>query len=397
MKQEWKPDEMRASAEEIRGAIMPKSVTPEMVGGTLLGLVNAVGEVVEVLGEIPMCHVKVYVEPWDGTNLASAEGAIVFVDTFAIGGIPTLSYPRKEYIAGADGTVEFDVPIGCKFAVFSKLDGFGASAQLVYEATHEPREVWLQQFPVGVWSVFAACVARDDDEDYYETRFFTFSHVVTDWESEEVSAKLNDGEYCDDGAFMGIIVSTEETSFEMVDGGLSEGGMAWCENKDFRNEFITLPGKWYDYDNGEEFSAAQNRAMTDYDGNLNTSKILGHAPDAPAARWCANLDPWRQVFLPSAGQLAIMQLNNVAINALMSEANEEWGAEYKLLPYKNSSNKWQYPNKTESGNGRYEYWWSSTRSTFGCSWVVYYYGYLFNLIRYYAYDVRAVSAFHFEY
>lgn len=344
-----------------------------------------------------MCHVKVYVEPWDGTNLASAEGAIVFVDTFAIGGIPTLSYPRKEYIAGADGTVEFDVPIGCKFAVFSKLDGFGASAQLVYEATHEPREVWLQQFPVGVWSVFAACVARDDDEDYYETRFFTFSHVVTDWESEEVSAKLNDGEYCDDGAFMGIIVSTEETSFEMVDGGLSEGGMAWCENKDFRNEFITLPGKWYDYDNGEEFSAAQNRAMTDYDGNLNTSKILGHAPDAPAARWCANLDPWRQVFLPSAGQLAIMQLNNVAINALMSEANEEWGAEYKLLPYKNSSNKWQYPNKTESGNGRYEYWWSSTRSTFGCSWVVGYHGYIRNYDTYRTNDVRAVSAFHFEY
>ena len=36
---------------------MPKSITPEMVGGTLAGLTEAVAEVVETLGEIPrnMC------------------------------------------------------------------------------------------------------------------------------------------------------------------------------------------------------------------------------------------------------------------------------------------------------------------------------------------------------
>ena len=45
MKQEWKPDELRATAAEIREAVMPKSITPEMVGGTLAGLTEAVAEV----------------------------------------------------------------------------------------------------------------------------------------------------------------------------------------------------------------------------------------------------------------------------------------------------------------------------------------------------------------
>lgn len=31
MKQDWKPEELRATAAEIRGAVMPKSITPEMV------------------------------------------------------------------------------------------------------------------------------------------------------------------------------------------------------------------------------------------------------------------------------------------------------------------------------------------------------------------------------
>ena len=36
----WNPEQLRATAEEIRGAVMPKSITPEMVGGTLTGIID---------------------------------------------------------------------------------------------------------------------------------------------------------------------------------------------------------------------------------------------------------------------------------------------------------------------------------------------------------------------
>lgn len=391
MKQEWKPEELRATSEEIRGAVMPKSITPEMVGGTLSGLTDALAEVVEVLGEIPRGHVKVRVEATDGTHPTSAAGAVVYVDTFCVGGIPTLSFPRQEYEVDENCEVEFDVPIGCKFAVYSKLMGFGASPQHVYEATYEPREVILQHFPVGIWWVQALWAIRADDEDYGELRLLTFSNYVTDWESDEFQSKLAPGESFDDSAGSGIIVSTPETCFMLSESGsLSEEQMAWCKPKDYKNEFITLPGVYCDEANGEEYTDAQNKARADMDGNLNTAKILAHAADAPAAEWCANQDPWNQTYLPSAGQLSLMQENRTAINALMTAANAD-GCSYKLLPYQNSKGSWQNPN------GHWEYWWSSTRSTLGCSWVVYCYGLVYGRNSSDAYDVRAVSAFHFEY
>lgn len=44
---EWKPEELRETAERIRGAMAPKSVTPEMVGGVLTGLVDGLEQVME--------------------------------------------------------------------------------------------------------------------------------------------------------------------------------------------------------------------------------------------------------------------------------------------------------------------------------------------------------------
>lgn len=388
MKEEWKPDALRETAEEIRSAVMPKSITPEMVGGTLLALTNAVGEVVETLGEIPTGHVKVTVVASDGTNLVDSSSARVYVDVFAVGGIPTISYPRRELTVDENGCVEFDVPIGCKYSVFSKIDGLGASMQFVYEAAYETREVLLHNLPVGVWWIYAAWVIREDDEDYGEYRIWTFDTYVTDWESELFAAKLAPGESLDDSCHCGIVVSTADTCFIIPEDNLSAEKMAWCKPKDYKNEFITLPDIWYNFD-GEEWSEVQNRAREDWDGNLNSAKILAHATDAPAAEWCANIDPWNQVFLPSSGQLYLMYLNRDAINKIMKEANAD-GWSYKLLPYQ-LNGRWQYPN------GSYEYWWSSSRSTLGCSWVVYYNGIICYYGRYGTYDVRAVSAFHFEY
>lgn len=389
MKKEWNAEELRRTSEEIRDAIMPKSVTPDMVGGTLLALTNAVGEVVETLGEIPTCHVKVQVYTSDNYHRGVGSGAVVYVDTFTVGGIPTQSYPQRELIANADGIVEFDVLIGCKFAVKSKLDGFGASFQFVYEATYEPREIDLWHLPVGVGWCMHLDRYNDDTEESIDMPMLLPKYVSSYDEDESMEQYLEEGWYFDDCVFSGIIVSTADATFIIPEDNLSGETMTWCKVKDYKNEFITLPGVWYDYEKGEEYSDAQNRARNDFGGNLNTSKILAHASDAPAAEWCSNIDPWGQYYLPSSGELYLMYLNRDAINAIMKAANAD-GYSYKLLPYQ-LNGKWQNPN------GSYEYWWSSTRSTIGCSWVVYYGGYIDNGCRTDYGHVRAVSAFHFEY
>lgn len=71
MKQEWKPDEMRANAEEIREAIMPKSVTPEMVGGTLLGLVEAINDLMPMVpATFELLCVKLFEDLEEGNALS---------------------------------------------------------------------------------------------------------------------------------------------------------------------------------------------------------------------------------------------------------------------------------------------------------------------------------------
>lgn len=392
MKKEWKPEELRQTSEEIRGATLAKSITPEMVGGTLSGLTEALAEVVDVLGEIPRCHVTVKVEATDGTRPSSAEGATVYVDAFCAGGIPTLIYPRQELDVNENCEVEFDIPVGCKFAVYSKLAGYGASSQFVYEATYDSRRITLQHFPVGIWWVKALWAIREDDNEYGELRLLTFSNYVTGLGSEAVKSKLSAGESFYDSAGNGLIVSTPETSFMIPeDCTLSEEQIVWCKDKDYNNEFVTLPGVWFDKGKGETYIDAQNKSRQDWNGNLNTAKILAHASDAPAALWCASQIPWNQSFLPSEGQLVLMQENRNAINAIMTEANAK-GRGYKLLPYQNADGRWQLPN------GRYECWGSSTRSTRGRSWTFRYDGVVDDFdCSDHPNDVRAVSAFYFEY
>ncbi len=52
MKHEFDTPALRQTAEEIQGAVRAKSITADMVGGTLLALVNATGEIIETFGGI---------------------------------------------------------------------------------------------------------------------------------------------------------------------------------------------------------------------------------------------------------------------------------------------------------------------------------------------------------
>lgn len=393
MKQEWKPDEMRASAEEIRGAIMPKSVTPEMVGGTLLGLVNAVGEVVEVLGEIPREHVRVRVRGYDGEGEVSAAGATVWLDIFSTRGFPALRKPRQELIADENGVVEFDVPHGFKYAIFSQVAGLGASFQYVRAAMSESADVTLWNLPIGVYILNYVVFGRSiEDEDIFEVYPFVSDHLVDDWAEyfEVWPCDEEAGEWSEDAGVCGIVVSTADTSFLIGENSKSEDSMVWCSNRDYAKQVPGLPminNKSADI----SWEDAQNLARADMDGNLNTAIILDYCHNPVAANFCANSAAYwcEQRFLPSAGQLSLMQLNRKAINAYMQLLIDDWGWNYELLPDLK-------PGSISSWTS-YEYWWSSTIFDELCSWVVDCDGGIIGNYSYSPYDVRAVSAFHFEY
>lgn len=404
MKQEWKPDEMRANAEEIREAIMPKSVTPEMVGGTLLGLVNAVGEVVEVLGEIPREHVKVVVYGYNGSTRVSSAGATVWLDVFTTKGYPAVSLPRQELTADENGVVEFDVPHGFKYAVFSQIDGLAASFQLVCNAASDSKKVELWNFPVGVFALGYCDIANDgeaEDGSEYSTREVPFvTNIISDDSSEyrddaEWDIDEENGDYSDGYGFMGILVSTADTSFVITPNSKSEERMVWCKSRDYGTLIPCMPAINYHTEAGKymgDYDEAVARARADMDGNMNTAKILDFCSEPTAALFAAASDYFysEQRFLPSAGQLYIMWLNRVAINALMSDFNDTGIMEgFVLLPTIK-------PGTTSTWTS-FEYWWSSTIFDAFRLWVVNFDGGIYDYTRYNTYDVRAVSAFHFEY
>lgn len=363
MKQEWKPDELRATSEEIRGAVMPKSITPEMVGGTLLGVVNALGEVVEVLGEIPREHVTVKVRGYDGTGGVSGAGATVWLDVFNTKGYPCVSLPRQELTCNEEGVVEFDVPHGFRYAVFSQIAGLGASFQLVEVSAIESRKIKLWNFPIGVHAIGRADIIYDGDEDGNGSYLRQVPFVAKDvrWDSAdcqtagEWDVDIDKEEYYDGGCFFGILVSTADTAFVIRPNNKSEQKMVWCKPLDYRTYIPTMP---YidDLVAGEAWEDIKNRARADMDGNMNTAKILDYCTEPPAALFCAGSDYMgeEQRFLPSAGQLSIMQLNRTAINALMTAFNDA-GTITNFNPLLPDLK----PGSTSSWTHN-EIWWSST-------------------------------------
>lgn len=394
MKKDYRPEEMRETAEAIRTAVMPKSITPDMVGGTMLGILDALGEVVEVLGEIPREHVKIRVRGFDGEAAVDPSGAIVRLDMFSVGGYPTVAIPRRELIADANGLVEFDVPLGYKYAVSSHIEGLGASFQWVFEAVSDFREINLWNMPIGVWALGYTDLADYSIDRYMEFPWVTQEYMeevpdnVASWAQDEEEFPDNEGY-----SYIGILVSTAETTFAIGENNLSEEAMMWCDDEG-RNTVFPLM-KYDLWKRGEvyDWEQAQERARNDMDGSMNTAKILAFCPTHIAARWVLNSPSQRydeRRFLPSAGQLYLMYLNRDAINKIAEQFNDE-GYEFKLMPYQNDKGQWQNPN------GFYESWWSSSVFDPLCSWYVNNNGYIYTNYRNYRNYVRAVSAFHFDY
>ena len=158
----------------------------------------------------------------------------------------------------------------------------------------------------------------------------------------------------------------------------------WADRSDYGNVVPAMPlypiepekfdGNWED-----AWMYAVEQVHGDFNGCLNTAKILASCNNPIAAKWAASIEEWTygQCFLPSAGQLYLMYINKSSINALIEAANEHG---FSFSPIDN------------------EWYWSSTQEDEFCAWNVDMHdGYADYGDKSYLNYVRAVSAFHFIY
>lgn len=384
MKNEFNTEELRNTAEEIQNAVMAKSITPEMVGGTLLALVNAQGEVIEALGNLEREHVTVKVNAYDGSQRADVTGAKVYLDMFSAG-TPIVNVPRQELEVDENGEVSFEVIHGYHYSVVSRLEGFGASFQLTFQASQASRTIALWNLPLGVFYLGAAGYWRETDEEtgdgVYRYIPYITEEYIDDWdERKEYSEWDMKEDECLDDDYYGwfILISTEKGSFMIDSDSYSEDYKTWTSNRFHGKNIPTMHA--YDYEN-RDWEIAQEEARQDMDGNLNTAKLLAFCgSEAPAAAWCANSQTDYRInrWLPSCGELYLMFLNGSVIDSLMEPAIENGYNLRKILD-------------------DYDWHWSSTECNAWCAWGVGVdIGNTGYLNRNGGHYVRAVSAFLFD-
>ena len=384
MKKNFDTSAHRKTAADIQGAVVPKSITPDMVGGLFSALVEAQGEVIEALGALEREVVTVKVNGYDGNGRVSAAGAKVYVDIFSIGSVPTVALPRQELTANEEGIVTFEVFKGYQYAVFSKIEGLGASFQVTYLAGQDARTIELWNLPVGVFMYGMIAYYKESDGTYRCVPFITEDYSEELYDVIDIGWDMQDDEADEDCYYLGVLVSSENTSFYIEEKSKSEDYLRWAASRQYATAVPTMPLipielSKFDGDWESAYNYAMEIARQDFDGNLNTAKILTFDPAAPAAKFCGSIetDDFRQAFLPSAGQLYLMYLNKEAIDSLISDANNA-DREFEAL-----------------GD---DYYWSSTQEDEFCAWYVgMLNGNTYGSSKDGNYYVRAVSAFQYRY
>ena len=378
MKQNFDTSALRQTAAEIQGAVKPKSITPDMVGGLFSALVEAQGEVIEALAALEREVVTVKVNGYDGEQRVSAAGAKVYVDIFSIGGVPTVALPRQELTADANGVVTFEVFKGYRYAVFSKIEGLGASFQFSYEACQNERSIELWNLPIGVFMCGYAAYYKESDDTCRCVPYVSSEYISDLWGEQSVMWDAAQDETLDDAYFYGILVATADTAFIIEENTKADTSLTWAGNRYYGKMVPTLPAFYYEAD--EDWEAAVELARADFNGNLNTAKIQAFCASAKAAEYCTDeqANYLAQRFLPSAGQLYLMYLNKAAINALVEAAADADGREFDAI-----DNNW---------------YWSSSQYDEFCAWGVRTgNGLTDDYHKSRGGYVRAVSAFHFIY
>ena len=262
---------------------------------------------------------------WDAdaeiNKSASVTGGKVIVKAFnpaTAENLPVQEYAIPAPAAGEKASiVELDIQHGLHYQIHSEVEGLGASFRLVFTSSLESREVFLWNCSLGVWAAYNVWMYNDDlyDGNGGYTRVIpVFGPNSTD---PDTAWDDYDDSYVDDSSPVCVLLSTANASFLLAPNYKSSEKLAWSKMNYGRN----IPGLEEFYETaGQDYTAAQELAKADFDGALNSDKILDALNEAPAAQFATESDDFNFVKdLPAAGELFLIFQNKAAINTIITD------------------------------------------------------------------------------
>ena len=335
---------------------------PKVLGGILEGVPLGGDEQVSVI--VRGCK---YVD--DTTNEdAPVVGGKVIVKTFDP---VTKETASEEFEIPASGLVVFPVRHGLICQVHSEVEGLAASTRLVFTSSTEARTIYLWNTSIGVFKAGHNFAARDGN-------YRGFVYLAKNG-AEESGANVwdihEDEEDAGEATWDGILVATAKFSGIVVPGSLSKDqsgnplSLVWSKRA-LGKGVAGLP-----FVNGDGW---QDKAKEDFDGPLNTAKILAAYPDAPAAAFCDEVSGAQEYYytdgyLGAEGEMFALYENREAYAAIQ--------ADYEDCPEL----------------GTLYYWSSSVFDRWDACGVNFYDGNVDYYSMNYTYNVLALSAFHLNY
>ena len=287
------------------------NVLPKVLGGILAGVPLGGDESVSVI--VRGCK---YVD--DTTNEdAPVVGGKVIVKTFDP---VTKETAAQEFEIPASGLVVFPVRHGLVYQVHSEVEGLAASTRLVFTSSTEARTIYLWNTSIGVFKAGHNFALRDGN-------YRGFVYLAKDG-SEDAGANTwdihEDEEDASEQTWDGILVATAKFSGIVVPGSLSKDQsddplrLEWIKRA-FGKGVAGLP-----FINGDGW---QDNAKEDFDGPLNTAKILAAYPGAPAAAFCDEVSGSQEYYytdgyLGAAGEMFALYENREAYAAIQADYDD---------------------------------------------------------------------------
>lgn len=284
---------------------------PKVLGGILAGVPLGGDEQVSII--VRGCK---YVD--DTTNEdAPVVGGKVIVKTFDP---VTKETAAQEFEIPASGIVVFPVRHGLVCQVHSEVEGLAASTRLIFTSSMESRTIYLWNTSIGVFKAGHNFAQRGEN-----TRGFVY---LAKNGSEDAGANTwdihEDEEDAGEQTWDGILVATAKFSGIFVPGSLSKDDsgkplpLVWSKRA-IGKGVAGLP-----FINGDGW---QDKAKEDFDGPLNTAKILAAYPDAPAAAFCDEVSGTQEYYytdgyLAAAGEMFAIYENREAYAAIQADYDD---------------------------------------------------------------------------
>lgn len=294
-------------------------------------------------------HVTCLVRGCDMNVLASCEGGTVFVESYNPSTKENL--PIQTYTIPASGIVEFDIPYGLDYMIYSKVSGLGASSRLTFVSSKENRNIHLWNSTIGVFSLGIS--AYSDGVDYRTYPYLSESPIgdgsgpggsIGDDQNGVPGFDWLGTENAKDYGLTAVIVSSADCTV-ILQADFYKNTASWRTYRYMDN----VPGlvEYTPTDFYEDYNKIVEILKGVYSGNLDTRKILEDAP-MPVKDWyptqttspeemfneemfnAAQLASMStpvgtyipishycfQNYLPAVGELYLIYQNRTAINSL---------------------------------------------------------------------------------